>query len=108
MYKGKYEFSGITVLIDSLYKYIHTKCVNYKTEKEEEFIIEITKDDIESEMNISNELTENAVFPKYYLETLAVYRKFLDYAYKHNVFLFHHHYFFVLHLLMHYRVGSYH
>ncbi len=89
MYKGKYEFCGIIVLINSLYEYIHTMCANYKSDKDEDLIIEITNDDIENEIKLSNDSNKNDVYPKYYLEALAVYRKFLDYAYKQNVFLFH-------------------
>lgn len=88
MYKGKYEFAGITVEIDSLYKYIHKMCENYKSDNEAKLVITITEEDIEKENKVDEE-NKDVVFPPYYLETLAVYRKFLDYAYKENVFLFH-------------------
>lgn len=90
MYKGFYEFANIKVEINSLYDYIHKMCRNYRIDdcKEIKYVINITEEDIRKE-DIKSKEKDDTFFPDYYLETLAVYRKFLQYSYIDNVFLFH-------------------
>ena len=85
MYIGIYEFASVVVRIESIYDYFHNMAKNYKTNKEAKYNICICEDDIKAEIN--NE--EDKKFPMYYLETLAIYRKFLDIAINEGVFLFH-------------------
>jgi len=90
MYKGIYEFAGLPVEIHSIYDYIHKMCKNYETTKSPLFLINIEESDIEYERKRESEdSTPVDTYPSYYLETLAVYRKFLQNAYQYNVFLFH-------------------
>lgn len=90
MYKGIYEFANIKVEINSLYEYIHKMCAKYKISNNEDvkYVINITEDDIKRE-NEKSKGQEYIDFPLYYLETLAVYRKFLAFSIFENVFLFH-------------------
>ena len=82
MFCGKYKFAGIPVEIVSQYSPVHEMCADYKTEEEPEFTISITKQMIDFERGGSN-------FDDSYLETLAVYRAFCEYAIKYKIVLLH-------------------
>lgn len=79
---AKYKFADISVEINSLHAFVHDMCRAYKTEDEAEFSINVTKQMIDNERG-------DSTFDDAYLETLAVYRAFCDFAIDKNVFLFH-------------------
>ena len=84
MYKGVYEFAGIAVEINSIYEYIHKMSKKYKTNKNAKYVIDISEEDIENEKDKSDNTIS---FPPAYLESLAVYRKFLGFASLENEFI---------------------
>lgn len=89
MFKGVYEFAGIVCEIEHKYQYFQTMAKNYISKKNSQYSFSITEEDIKFERDKSNADIDNKEFPDFYLESLAIYRKFLDYAWKENVFLFH-------------------
>ena len=74
---------GITLAIDSKYKYLERLCHDYITDENAEKVISVTEDEIDAE-NIANE-----TFSKGYLESLAIFRKLCDYLIDYNILLFH-------------------
>lgn len=82
MYTGKYKFAEIPVEIISIYNDVHKLCKDYKTDDEPEYTITVTPEMIDFERG-------DDFFSDSYLETLAVYRSFCEYAINHNVLLMH-------------------
>ena len=92
--RNVYKIAGITVLIESLYERIHRMSVDYLTSEIPEYFIKTTEEDIEKERNLSAQEDrecgrEARAFPPDYLETLAVYRLFVEKVTEKDVILFH-------------------
>ena len=92
--RNVYKIAGITVLIESIYERIHRMSVDYLTSGIPEYFIKTTEEDIEKERNLSAQEDiergrEVRAFPPDYLETLAVYRLFVEKVTGKDVILFH-------------------
>lgn len=79
---GKYEFAGIAVEICSIYEQVHRLCRDYLSQKKPDFTVIVTQEMIDFERGEDD-------FDDAYLETLAVYRAFCEYAISRNVVLLH-------------------
>ena len=94
IFTRKYLFAGTVFEICSIYESIHEMCKNYISEDEAEFRIEICRDDIEKESELSEktDIAEGRKPVRYrdeYLETLAVYRKMCMELTKKDTILYH-------------------
>lgn len=89
-----YRFADKNFMIDSLYHMIHKMCDNYRISECDGYIIHIDEEDIEIERQKSA-LEDNKEgipirhFSDEYLETLAVYRKIVEYLIDYNTILVH-------------------
>ena len=81
-----YKFGDIAVRITYLYPYFARFAAGYECDEAPEMELVMTEEDIENERARSQ---DGANFPKEYLETLAVYRKFCTQALEKKVYLFH-------------------
>jgi len=86
MQSGIYKLAGHVLEIKSLYCRIHKQCKDYKCTEIPEFCISINEEDIHQE-SVKSEKTGN--YQEDYLETLAVYRKVVEYLLEFNIVLFH-------------------
>lgn len=82
MFEGKYILADMCIGIRSLYDEVQRMCRDYRApeDREPEFLVQITKQDIEAERAQSEQTRIEEGLPDYafddpYLETLAVYRK---------------------------------
>ena len=82
----KYEFAEIVADIKPLYSYFTEMAAGYETDKPADISIDIAPEDFDYE-RIHAE--KGVIFPDYYLEPLAIYRKFCEYAVMEDVVLFH-------------------
>lgn len=95
MYQGVYLLGGHAVAIHSLFEDVHLLCADYRTEKEAEYTVETTREQILSEKDESDRTTLSEhgrviPFPAGYLETLAVYRQIAEYlSANHDTVLMH-------------------
>lgn len=84
-YQENYCFADLAVSISHSYSYLSHQCKDYLTDREPIAHLEITPDDVKREQ-------ERAEFPDSplpYLESLACYRKFCEWAVWKDVLLFH-------------------
>lgn len=82
-----YKFADIPVAVKSRGIYFKDNCVNYLAEgMKPEFEIWATDKDLEYEQMCTE---ENQIFPKSYLEFIALYRKFCEKAIDYGVILVH-------------------
>lgn len=82
MFEGKYILADMCIDIRSLYDEVQRMCRDYRApeDREPEFLVQITEQDIEAERAQSEQTRIEEGLPDYafddpYLETLAVYRK---------------------------------
>ena len=82
MFEGKYILADMCIGIRSLYDEVHRMCEEYRCadEREAEFWVETTEEDLEEERKQSEQTRIEENLPPYefepaYLETLAVYRQ---------------------------------
>lgn len=81
-----YLFAEIPVLAKVNYKYLGLQCKEYLTNAAPKLEIEITQEDIEKEKQAAK---DEGNYPNGYLESLAFYRKFCEYAATEDILLFH-------------------
>ena len=91
MYSGRYKFAEKIIEINSIYSYVHERCVKYQTNETIDGKIEIHLNDIEYERRKAIERVEKNIchVSDEYLETLAIYRKLADFMLKYNTIVFH-------------------
>ncbi len=83
---SKYKIADIIFSYSPKYDYVKNLCGNYLCDEgEEEVSFDVTESDIEKE----GLLASPQKFPKGYLESLALYRKFLEYAFNHDTIILH-------------------
>ena len=85
MIKGRYEFAGKVVEVNSLYEKVHDYCADYKTDAPADFEVVISGEDIEYEKVHA----EREGYAAGYLEELAVYRKISEKMPSYDTILFH-------------------
>lgn len=85
MIKGRYEFAGKVVEVNSLYEKVHDYCADYKTDAPADFEVVISGEDIEYEKVHA----EREGYADGYLEELAVYRKISEKMPSYDTILFH-------------------
>lgn len=85
---GTYKIADKVILIDSLCRGIHKQCENYAFDGIPDFTVKIEQQDIDYECEASKKESD-AVYPEWYLETLAVYRKIAVKMLEFDTFLFH-------------------
>ena len=83
MFYGKYKIANTIVGINSVYETVQKMCMDYSSEEEAEFEINITQKDIDFEKS------DEEIYPEDYLETLAVYRAFAEKVIDKSIVLFH-------------------
>lgn len=94
MIEGVYRFAGHNVLIRSRYKSVQDLCREYRTEGEPELIVEPTLEEILREQEISDRENQiegkpQILFPRDYLEHIAVYRKIAQWMVSKDTLLLH-------------------
>lgn len=84
-YQENYCFADIAVRVVHQYPYLSNQCKEYLTDADPALTLEITEQDVQKE----RERAEHPNMPSDYLESLACYRKFCEWAAQHDVLLFH-------------------
>ena len=82
----KYKIADIVFSAKHLFPYVQKVCKDYLCEEEEpaETELNVTIEDVEYEKSLSK-----LTFPDEYFESLALYRKFLEYALFHDTIILH-------------------
>ena len=84
-YQETYCFADIAVRVLHNHSYLTEQCKDYLTSESPVCTLEITSEDLRKE----RERAEHPNLPDAYLESLACYRKFCEWAVRHDVLLFH-------------------
>ena len=82
---GIYRFADKSILIESVYPYVHSYCAGYSTQAAPDLTAAVTREDIEFERSRS----EDTPASDEYLESLAVYRKIAEMMPLYDTVLFH-------------------
>ena len=85
MQTNTYEFANIVVRVTYREDYITRLCRDYVSEGEPELVLEIT----EADVAVENANADREGYPYGYLESLAFYRAFCNYAVGKGILLFH-------------------
>ena len=85
MNKGRYEFAGKVVEVNSLHELVHAYCADYATDAPADLEVTVSQDDIEYERSHA----EHDGYADGYLEELAVYRKISEKMPFYDTILFH-------------------
>lgn len=85
MNKGRYEFAGKVVEVNSLHEMVHAYCADYATDAPADLAVTVSQDDIEYERSHA----ERDGYADGYLEELAVYRKISEKMPFYDTILFH-------------------
>lgn len=91
---GIFRMADLTVQIDSLHAFVQEQCADYRSEGLPKLIVQIGRQDILYEREISAREDMRAGRPVFscsegYLESLAVYRKIAEKLPDHDGFVFH-------------------
>lgn len=90
MYKGVFKIAEKNIEINSIYPFVQNMCQKYITTEKPDFIIKISKSDIDFErISFHNKNNSNDLKLDFYLESLAVYRKIAEKMFDYNTLLFH-------------------
>lgn len=94
MTEGTYRIAGHCILIRSHYEKVHRLCREYRTEGEQDLMVETTLEEIRAEQIISDrerrlEGLPELVFPEDHLEEIAVYRKIARWMVTRDTLLIH-------------------
>lgn len=77
------ELAGHVICVDNQYDHIFKVCKDYLTEKKEEFLVSVSKEEILAESK------NGETWPLDYLESLAIYRKICHILLDKQILLFH-------------------
>lgn len=91
---GNYCFADIPVRIITTYPYLHDRCARYKTNSQPQLEISVTQEDIDFEREMTQREAQAEKipfhdFPNEVYEFTAAYRKLVEAAAYHDIFLMH-------------------